>query len=88
MAREQPAPISAEVKKTKDSIVFRETRDGKRIEYVFGGAEGLLLEKRCGRRRIRYYEYAEKAGKRFPGGIILENRKYHYRLVLRLKEVL
>ena len=79
----------AEAVKTRDSIVFRQSDGDGRREHIFAGTEGLLVEKRLGRsRRIRYYDYIEKDGKRFPRGIVLDNRKYRYRLVLRLKEIL
>ena len=79
---------AAEAKRKKDSIVFRRDGSGGRIEHIFAGADWRLVEKRSGRRRIRYYDYVEKDGQLFPKGIVLDNRKYRYRLVLRLKEIL
>ena len=79
----------AEARKTRDSIIFAQSADGGRVEHIFAGAEGMLVEKRLGsRRRIRYYDYMEKDGSYYPKGIVLDNRKYRYRLVLRLKQVL
>ena len=83
-----PGP-NARVRKTRDSIVFRETRGEAGTEYVFGGSAGVLVEKRMGsRRRVRYFEYVERAGKLFPRGIILDDDRYGYRLTIRLKEIL
>lgn len=78
----------AEARKTRNTIVFRRSGTEGRIEHIFAGADGMLVEKRSGRRRIRYYDYVDKNGRRFPRGIVLDNGKYRYRLVLRLKEVL
>ncbi|MCK5849522.1 MAG: DUF4292 domain-containing protein [Kiritimatiellae bacterium] len=80
------------VRKTQDSIIFSQTHPGGRQEYVFAGTDGVLIEKRSfdGRKlswRIRYYEYQKQGGKLLPRGIVLENKKYSYSLVIRLKEV-
>lgn len=83
---------NAEIRREKHRLVFIERRADGRTEYDFGGPEQLLLEKRVyeGRKmvcRVRYYEYEPQNGFLYPHGIILENRNYHYRLILRLKSV-
>jgi len=85
-------PEKAEIRWKKDRLVFIEHQTDGRTEYDFGGPDQLLLEKRvyAGRKmvcRIRYYEYEPQNGFLYPHGIILENRNYHYRLILRLKSV-
>ena len=82
----------AEIRREKDRLVFVQRQADGRTEYDFGGPNQLLLEKRVyeGRKlvcRIRYYEYEPQDGFFYPHGIVLENRKYHYRLILRLKSI-
>ncbi len=83
---------SAEIRREKHRFIFVQRQADGRTEYDFGGPEQFLLEKRFyeGRKlvcRIRYYEYEPQDGFFYPRGIVLDNRKYHYRLILRLKSV-
>jgi len=76
----------------KYEIVFARNENGATIEHVFAGAGNLLVEKRCTVDNIAlwsvyYYEYRIENGKLYPAGIVLENHKYDYRLILRLKEI-
>jgi hypothetical protein len=76
----------------KYEIVFARNENGATIEHVFAGAGNLLVEKHCTVDNIAlwsvyYYEYRIENGKLYPAGIILENHKYDYRLILRLKEI-
>jgi len=82
----------AKASKEKYKIVFASDENGATIEHVFAGVGNLLVEKRCTVDNIAvwsvyYYEYRIENGKLFPAGIILENDKYDYRLILRLKEI-
>ena len=82
----------AEAGRTKYEVLFREQTPEGTLEYVFAGAERLLVEKRYveGRRRIwsvRYYEYRRENGKLFPAGIVFRHHRHGYRLIVRLKEV-
>jgi hypothetical protein len=82
----------AKASKEKYEIVFARNENGATIEHVFAGAGNLLVEKRCTVDNIAvwsvyYYEYRIENGKLYPAGIILENHKYDYRLILRLKEI-
>ncbi|MFA4830297.1 MAG: hypothetical protein WC594_13885, partial [Thermodesulfovibrionales bacterium] len=61
-------------------------------EYVFAGADGNMVEKNYYEDntliwRVSFYEYRQKDGKIYPGGIILNNYKYGYSLTVRLKEI-
>lgn len=60
------------------------------VEFLFGGEPPLLLEKSTrgavGEWRARYYEYRDVAGRRLPGGIVLEDARAGYRLTLWLEE--
>ena len=83
---------SSKVYKKKHEIVFVQDEPGAIIEFVFAGPGNLLVEKRCivdnqAIWRVNYYEYREKNGKLHPAGIILENIKYGYKLIMRLKEI-
>lgn len=82
----------ARASRGKYEIVFARDENGATIEHVFAGAGNLLVEKRCAVDNIAvwsvyYYEYRIENGKLYPAGIILENHKYDYRLILRLKEI-
>lgn len=83
---------SSKVYKKKYEIVFVQDEPEAIIEFVFAGPGNLLVEKRCIVDnkviwRVNYYEYRKKNGKLHPYGIILENIKYGYKLIMRLKEI-
>lgn len=83
---------SSKVYKKKNEIVFVQDEAGTIIEFVFAGPGNLLVEKRCIVDndviwKVNYYEYRQINGKLHPGGIILENIKYGYKLIMRLKEI-
>ncbi|MBU0477905.1 hypothetical protein KKC91_05000 [bacterium] len=82
----------AKIYKKKKKIVFRQPSETGVMEYIFAGADNLLVEKRYykGWRRIWsvfYYEYRRKNGKLYPSGIMLRHHKYNYQLTVRLKEI-
>jgi len=86
-------PPGARAKVRRDRVVFRGETDGGRVEYVYSGRGRTLTEKRFSkgwrtRCLIRYFDYREVDGKLHPFGVVLKNGKYHYRLVLRVKDVL
>ena len=86
-----PGP-AAKVSKKNGRIVFRQQAAQGDIEYVFGGADGVLVRKRYyekGRKvwTASYYEYRWEQGKLYPAGIVLEDHEYGYQLLVRLKEI-
>ena len=86
-----PGPESRIYKK-KNKIVFKQSAETGIMEYIFAGADNLLVEKRYyeGWRKIWsvfYYEYLRKNGKLYPAGIMLRHHKYNYQLTMRLKEI-
>lgn len=86
-----PAP-KAEVQKRKYEIVFRQPSARGSLEYIFAGADNVLIEKHYYEKKRRvwsvfYYEYLQKNEKLYPAGIILKHHKYKYKLILRLKEI-
>jgi hypothetical protein len=87
-----PAP-SAKSSRGRRQIVFRQWAGDGELEYVFAGANGVLVKKRYyeGDTKIwsvSYYEYRRRDGKLHPIGIVLEHHEHGYRLVVRLKEIL
>jgi hypothetical protein len=81
-------PDTASVSVGRTAIVYEYPAGDERTEYVFGGREGVLLEKRChkgGRRvsTVAYYDYREEDGKRRSYGVVLTNHPYGYRLIVR-----
>jgi hypothetical protein len=86
-----PGP-DAKTSKEEYRILFRQKAEDGELEYVFAGADGVLVEKRYyeeGSRvwSVSYYEYRREGGRLYPAGIILENHQHHYRLVVRLREI-
>ncbi len=86
-----PGP-DAQVSKEKYRILFSQQAEGGEIEYVFAGADGVLIEKRYYEKKnkiwsVFYYEYREEEGMLYPGGIVLEDHERGYRLVVRLREI-
>jgi hypothetical protein len=82
----------AEVERNKYSLVFRQQEGEGTAEYVFSGPDQYLTEKTYYEKgspvwRVSFYEYFNKDGKIYPGGTILKNYLYDYRLIIRLKEV-
>ena len=85
-------PPDATVRRKKYEIIFSRTLEAGRIEHVFAGPGGELVEKRYYRDgtmdwRISYYEYQKQDGKSYPRGIILKNYRYGYRLLVKQKEL-
>jgi len=85
-------PDNAELKRKKDKLVFTEKTESGKVEYIYAGPQRTLVEKKFSKGwktacRVRYFDYREVNGKQYPYGIVLQNRKYHYRLVLRIKSV-
>lgn len=83
----------AEIKKKKYQVISRQLLSSGSMEYIFAGEDGYLVEKSYYNDnaliwRVSYYEYRQKDGKIYPGGIILKNYKYQYGLTVRLKEII
>ena len=87
-----PTP-EAEIKKKKYQVISRQLLSSGSMEYIFAGKDGYLVEKSYYNEnaliwRASYYEYWQKDGKIYPGGIILKNYKHQYSLTIRLKEII
>jgi hypothetical protein len=82
----------AEVEKDDDLLLYSHPSGENHVEHDFGGKDALLLEKRHYddgdlTTRVRYYEYVDREGLFYPGGVVLDNRRFGYRLIVRLKEI-
>jgi hypothetical protein len=85
-------PADAEVERGERQFVYRSGDDARRTEHVLAGRDPMLVEKRTWVHgdvvsRVRFYEYTWHGGRAFPGGVVLDNERYGYRLVVRVKEI-
>ncbi len=83
----------AGVRRLDRKLLFSTEADGGRIEHIMGGTPPVLLQKRMTDARglvwsVSYHAYEERNGMWHPGGIVFTHRRYRYRLILRLKDVL
>lgn len=89
-----PLPVQATLNTRKtDGYIFAQPVQDGRLEYEIGGRPWVLIEKRRTDSRglvwrVRYYEYAEASGAWFPEGVVVDHKRYGYRLIIRLKEIL
>ena len=79
---------SAQVRVEARSVRYTEDRPGAKVEFVMGGADGVLLEKRLTHWiwpvwRVKFYEYTPALEGVFPRGMVLDNARYHYRIVVK-----
>ena len=73
-------------------VEFTEPQGRGTLQLVYA-APGVLTEKlyvESGRTAwiIEYRDYREQGGKLYPAFVFLKNRKYHYTLTVRLKEIM
>jgi hypothetical protein len=69
---------------------YENTPEGKLV-YEFGGQPVVLLEKRLEGFfgtiwRIRYYEYGTASSALYPRGIVMENSRFNYRIIVKNRE--
>lgn len=82
-------PDEAEVLTERDCLRFLVPgEDGGRVEYVFGGVGTHLLQKRVGHGwgrpwQVAFYEYGTESGGLFPRGIVVDNRQFGHRLIIK-----
>ena len=85
-------PADATVKKHRHYFDYEVEEGDETVRYRYAGPRHLLVEK-CFSKGwwtqcvVRYYEYKNFDGKLYPTGIILHNKKFHYKMILRLKEI-
>ncbi len=88
-------PADAQVRNNR--IIYRQAHNDTSDVFVFGGEENLLIEKSERTRwrtmwKVNFYEYFQVSGDEqpayiFPRGIVLHNRRYRYRLIIRTRSV-
>jgi hypothetical protein len=86
-----PASGAEETIHSKDVKFTQETPDGTVI-YKFGGDPSILLEKRLTGFfgtiwRVRYFRYTSESGGLYPRGIVMDNSRYHYRIIVKNRDV-
>lgn len=85
-----PTPKAA-LKRSRYTLTFIEkSSDGGKTRFVFGGFNANLIEKQVigkgGKVIIKYYDYQKSPQALYPKGVFLENKKYHYTLIIKTKE--
>ena len=86
-----PASGADETIHSKDVKFSQDTPDGT-IIYKFGGDPSILLEKRLVGFfgtiwRVRYFRYTSETGGLYPRGIVMDNSRYHYRIIVKNRDV-
>lgn len=85
-------PAGAEVKRRRREIVFRSADETGMTEHAFAGEGPDLVWKRrrdgggAAEWKVSYYEYVDVPGGRLPRGVVVDNYRYGYRLVVKMKE--
>ncbi|MHC4695174.1 MAG: hypothetical protein ACYTFA_00360 [Planctomycetota bacterium] len=79
---------AARVRVDARSVRYTEDRSDAKVEFVMGGADGVLLEKRLTHWiwpvwRVRFYEYTPAVEGVFPRGMVLDNARFHYRIAVK-----
>ncbi len=89
-------PGDAETQIEDDRVIFRARQGDAIMEYVFGGPDGVLLEKRHLTDgwlwnsldwKVNYYEYQRQDGYLYARGVVLYNADYHYRLIITRRDI-
>lgn len=79
---------AAQVRVEARSVRYTEDRPDGGIEFIMGGKDSVLLEKRLTRWiwpvwSVKFYEYTPAEEGVFPRGTVLDNARYHYRIVVK-----
>ena len=82
----------ARIAQKKNRLVFRQPSEEGALEYVFAGEPAALRTKTYYEDnravwRVSYYDYLLKNEKQYPMGIVLQNYRHGYRLIVRQKEI-
>ncbi len=82
----------AKMTKKKYKVIFESPYKDGTIQHIFAGSEGYLVQKKFYEKgrlswSVSYYEYVIVDGKLYQGGIIMDNRKHGYRLIIRRKGI-
>jgi hypothetical protein len=79
----------AEVEPTK--VRFTEKTPDGTLVYEFGGDPPVPLEKRLDGFfgtiwRVRYFQYASTGSSLYPRGIVMDNSRFHYRIIVKNRD--
>lgn len=82
---------TADVDIGKTKITFAVKSSDGDLEYKFGGDPAVLLEKRLSGFfgtiwRAQYFQYQWHAGTLYPRGIVMDNSRYHYRIIVKNRD--
>jgi len=85
-------PKNAKIKKKKHYFEYQFKQGKETIRYRYAGSRHLLVKKSFSKGWrtqciVRYYEYKEFNGKLYPTGILLHNKRFHYKMIFRLKKI-
>ena len=83
---------TAEAEVRSDRVIFRESRDGGVMEYVFAGCDLLLIQKRFTTGwftdwTVDFYEYRNADGFVYPRGVVFYNGDEKYRLIIETRDM-
>jgi hypothetical protein len=83
----------AKMELSETLLTFSEPFEKGELFYRFGGNPVYLLSKEFKEDgdvvwRVSYYQYKTIGGKLYPTGMVLDNFKYNYQLIIRLKEAM
>jgi hypothetical protein len=75
-----------------NKIRFSDKLSGGTLVYDFGGGPAVLLEKHLDgwfwtKWRVRYFRYSTEFGGLYPRGIVMDNGRYHYRIIVKNRDV-
>lgn len=81
------------ITKTKYKIFCSVPHKNGELHYIFGGEKLYLLEKKYIKNneamwKVSFYNYILRNGRRYPKGIVLNNKKDDYSLIIKLKEII
>lgn len=79
----------AEIEPT--TVRFSEKNSEGTLIYEFGGDPQVLLEKRLDGFfgaiwRVQYFQYASNGSTLYPRGIVLDNSRFHYRIIVKNRD--
>jgi hypothetical protein len=86
-----PAP-DAKITFESTDVKFKQPSPEGKLVFKIGADPPVLLEKRVdgffgAPWRVRYYRYASQDGRLYPRGLVMDNGKFHYRIVVKNRDV-
>lgn len=75
-----------------NKVQFTDKRSGQTVVYEFAGDPAALREKQHDGFfgtiwRVRYFRYSTEFGGLYPRGIVMDNDRYHYRIIVKNRDV-